>query len=226
MSYYFYLHWKSPAAIHTSHLLICSCLYFPYARRFPSLITYLYNHIRDFFSILTFLILPLQASLLLLSLFSFFPFPFPFLPLFLPLFLPSSLPALSSPRFALIANSISMLSEESLAFHYAVYDVICKIPPGHVCTYGHVAYLAGKPSNARQVGLALKNCFNVISVFQQSEPAVFSGLPWWRVLTSSGIIAVRDHGEHEQKRRLLEENVDVRGMSVSLDQYGWFPDDV
>ncbi len=40
-------------------------------------------------------------------------------------------------------------------FVKSVIEVVCAIPRGKVLTYGEVASLAGKPSNARQVGKIL-----------------------------------------------------------------------
>lgn len=40
----------------------------------------------------------------------------------------------------------------------AFYDVVRRIPPGSVATYGQVARLAGVPRCARTVGYALAGC--------------------------------------------------------------------
>lgn len=113
-----------------------------------------------------------------------------------------------------------MPSEETLAFHHAVYLAVAQIPFGKVSTYGHIAYLIGRPQNPRQVGASLKVCHQMQATFPE-----FANLPWWRVVSSSGLIAKRD-GDFEQARRLGEENVAVSGLSVSLAECGWFPDDI
>lgn len=117
------------------------------------------------------------------------------------------------------------LDEETKAFHYAVYAVVVLIPYGKVTSYGHIAYLIGRPQNARQVGSSLKHSEYIVSQLNQ-EDAGISNLPWWRVILSAGTISKRDSGEFEQARRLRLENVVVDGMKVDLDEYGWFPDDV
>lgn len=116
------------------------------------------------------------------------------------------------------------LDDEAKAFHYAVYSTVSQIPYGNVTSYGHIAYLIGKPNNARQVGSSLKNCQYIISRLNQ-ENALIENLPWWRVLLALGSISVREHGEYEQAKRLREEGVEVNNMKVDLSQVGWFPDE-
>lgn len=117
------------------------------------------------------------------------------------------------------------LDDDAKAFHYAVYSVVSQIPHGKVTSYGHIAYLIGRPSNARQVGSSLKHCEYIVSRLNE-ENAGISNLPWWRVILSLGSIAQRESGEYEQARRLREEGVEVNGMKVAMDEHGWFPDDV
>ncbi len=75
--------------------------------------------------------------------------------------------------------------------------VLLRLRPGEVVTYGEVAEEAGHPGAARAVG-------NVIA---SSE-----GLPWWRVVTSTGRL-VPGH-EAVQARRLRAEGVEVRGKRL------------
>lgn len=75
--------------------------------------------------------------------------------------------------------------------------VLEALRPGEVVTYGEVAEEAGFPRAARAVG-------NVL--------ARTDGLPWWRVVTSTGRV-VRGH-EREQARRLQAEGVVVRDRRV------------
>ena len=81
-----------------------------------------------------------------------------------------------------------------------VRHVVAAVPPGEVVTYGEVAEEAGSPGAARAVG----------NVMARSD-----GLPWWRVVTSTGRL-VRGH-ELEQARRLRAEGVAVRNRRV----VGW-----
>jgi methylated-DNA-protein-cysteine methyltransferase-like protein len=77
-------------------------------------------------------------------------------------------------------------------FEARVRAVLERLQPGDVVTYGEVAEEAGHPGAARAVG-------NVL--------AGSDGLPWWRVVTSSGRL-VPGH-EREQARRLRAEGVRV-----------------
>jgi alkylated DNA nucleotide flippase Atl1 len=52
----------------------------------------------------------------------------------------------------------------------AIWNVVCRIPPGQVSTYGAVARAAGLPGRARQTGYALKVAPEAMN------------LPWHRVV--------------------------------------------
>jgi methylated-DNA-protein-cysteine methyltransferase-like protein len=78
-----------------------------------------------------------------------------------------------------------------------VRGIVGALPPGQVVTYGELAEEAGSPGAARAVG----------NVMARSH-----GLPWWRVVTSTGRL-VRGH-EAEQARRLRAEGVAVRNGRV------------
>lgn len=82
-------------------------------------------------------------------------------------------------------------------FTEAVIEVLEAIPPGHVMAYGEVADEAGFPGAARAIGNLLR-----------SVP----GLPWWRVVTSSGRLV--PHHETEHAARLRAEGVSVRNGRV------------
>lgn len=58
-------------------------------------------------------------------------------------------------------------------FAHRVLQVVSRIPPGHVCTYGDVARLAGRPRAARAVGNILRG-------------ASLPGLPYHRVVAAGG----------------------------------------
>ena len=83
------------------------------------------------------------------------------------------------------------------AFEDRVTAVISGLQPGEVVTYGEVAREAGYPGAARAVG-------NVL--------ATADGLPWWRVVLSTGRLAAAN--PVEQARRLRAEGVDVRDGRV------------
>ena len=79
------------------------------------------------------------------------------------------------------------------SFEDAVRSVVVRLRPGDVATYGEIAEEAGYPGAGRAVGRIL---------------ATSDGLPWWRVVTSTGRL-VPGH-EAEQARRLRLEAVQVR----------------
>jgi methylated-DNA-protein-cysteine methyltransferase-like protein len=93
-----------------------------------------------------------------------------------------------------------------------IYRVVAAIPPSRVASYGKVAALAGLPRGARQVGRSLAVC-----------PA---SLPWHRVLSSAGRIALPegDATRERQRRRLAREGVAVIEGRVNLRRFGWQPD--
>jgi methylated-DNA-protein-cysteine methyltransferase-like protein len=75
--------------------------------------------------------------------------------------------------------------------------MVAALHRGEIATYGEIAEEAGHPGAARAVG----------GVMARSD-----GLPWWRVVTSTGRL-VPGH-EAEQARRLLAEGIRVRGGRI------------
>jgi methylated-DNA-protein-cysteine methyltransferase-like protein len=73
------------------------------------------------------------------------------------------------------------------------------IPKGRVASYGQIAYRAGFPGCARQVGQVLRDCSEEHSI------------PWHRVVRANGKLAFLDASEAflEQCRRLKKEGVEV-----------------
>ncbi len=71
--------------------------------------------------------------------------------------------------------------------------VIAALQPGEVVSYAEVARRAGNHRQARAVGGFLA---------EHGED-----LPWWRVVRRDGTLASPSH--REQRRRLLDEGVDV-----------------
>lgn len=95
------------------------------------------------------------------------------------------------------------------------YDVVRRVPPGRVVTYGQVAAEAGLPGRARQVGYAMAACPDE------------GGIPWHRVINARGEISRRAGGrtfERIQRALLESEGVvfDARDR-VDLDRFGWSP---
>ena len=85
-------------------------------------------------------------------------------------------------------------------FTASVIAVLESLEPGEVMSYGEVAAEAGFPGAARAVGNLLR---------------VTPGLPWWRVVTSTGRLVPAHTQEHAQ--RLRAEGVSVRNGRVVRD---------
>jgi len=85
------------------------------------------------------------------------------------------------------------------SFEDAVVEVIRGIPRGETSTYGEVAEEAGYPGAARAVG-------NIV----RTVP----GLPWWRIITTTGRLVPGLETEHTQ--RLRSEGIRVRNGRVSM----------
>lgn len=72
-------------------------------------------------------------------------------------------------------------------FEDDVHRVLERLPSGTVLTYGEVALEAGHPGAARAVGTFLARGA--------------TGLPWWRVVTSTGRLVPGHEREHAQRLR-------------------------
>lgn len=77
-------------------------------------------------------------------------------------------------------------------FQHAVVEVVVQLPPGEIATYAEVALEAGHPGSAQAVANVLRRV---------------PGLPWWRVVPTSGRI-YRTHAP-VQVPRLRAEGVEV-----------------
>ena len=86
---------------------------------------------------------------------------------------------------------------EEMGFEAAVTRVIKELRPGDLMTYGEVALEAGFPGAARAVGRVLR---------------VSDGLPWWRIVTSTGRLVPGLEREHT--KRLEREGVMVKDGRV------------
>ena len=75
---------------------------------------------------------------------------------------------------------------QALDFDEAVAAVVRGLTRGEVVTYGEVALQAGFPGAARAVGNALQRV---------------DGLPWWRVVTSTGRLVPGEERQHAQLLR-------------------------
>lgn len=80
-------------------------------------------------------------------------------------------------------------------FEEAVLEVLERLPPGEVISYGEVAALAGHRGAGRAVGNLLRTT---------AEP-----VPWWRVVRADGSLSAPDVAR--QTEFLRGEGVTVRG---------------
>jgi methylated-DNA-protein-cysteine methyltransferase-like protein len=96
-------------------------------------------------------------------------------------------------------------------FTKRVIDVIKRIPPGYVMTYGSIAECAGNPRASRQVSRILHSMTSKYD------------LPWHRVIRKDGSIALpNEAGGLEQIARLTSEGVEVSaGGKVNLQRHFW-----
>lgn len=100
-------------------------------------------------------------------------------------------------------------------FRKAVFEIVRRIPPGKVFSYGEVAAMAGQPRAARGVGWILH------------QTGHDSDLPWWRVVNRKGGISTYKlpGGTGPLQRELLEKEgvaFDEDGR-VAGDNVWWKP---
>lgn len=96
-------------------------------------------------------------------------------------------------------------------FSQQIYDLVARVPPGKVITYGEIARMLGQPNGAREVGWAMRYCPE--------------GVPWYRVVNAQGRLSVGARlpdGRLMQQALLEEEGVvfDATGR-LDLDRYEW-----
>jgi methylated-DNA-protein-cysteine methyltransferase-like protein len=95
-----------------------------------------------------------------------------------------------------------------------IYEVIARIPPRRVATYGQIAELAGIPGQPRRIGYALSALHGN------------SGVPWHRVINAKGMISVRSgSGPDKFQRQLLkQEGIDFDSSGrIDLARFQWRP---
>jgi methylated-DNA-protein-cysteine methyltransferase related protein len=95
-----------------------------------------------------------------------------------------------------------------------IYQIVGRIPPGRVATYGQVAALAGLAGHARQVGYALHALPDRTTI------------PWHRVVNARGEISLRAMlgAELVQQQRLAREGVPIGANGrIPLEQVRWRP---
>lgn len=100
---------------------------------------------------------------------------------------------------------------KSSEFALRVLNVVRRIPPGRVATYGDIARLAGHPGAARAVGNIMRTA---------GRPDV----PYHRVIAAGGRLGGYGGREALKRALLVAEGVTVVGMRVrSLSRFRWTP---
>ena|SRR3989344_8698748 len=104
-----------------------------------------------------------------------------------------------------------------MTFYNQVEQLVKKIPPGRVASYGQIAALISTPRAARSVGW----CLHTMDIQKD--------LPWHRVINSKGYITTTcaDHTANLQKALLEKEGISVLQKSelwwVDMSKYQWQP---
>lgn len=92
-----------------------------------------------------------------------------------------------------------------------VYDIVAKIPPGKVATYGQIAALTGNPRGARTVGWAMQSapenlnlpCHRVVNRLGEMAPAyVFGGAENQRAMLEMEGITFKEDGRIDMSKHL------------------------
>lgn len=100
------------------------------------------------------------------------------------------------------------------SFFERVYEIVRKIPPGRVTSYGHIAAYLGSKKSARMVGWAMN-----ASHEDESVPA-------HRVVNRNGLLTGKAHfGDIFAMEQLLsEEGIEVINNQIqNLDKIIWDP---
>ena len=103
--------------------------------------------------------------------------------------------------------------KKNITYRDLVFEIVRKIPPGKVATYGQVSTMV-PGCTARMVGYALSSLPNE------------SGVPWQRVINAKGKISPHGAGfGSAMQRALLEEEGVVFDMEnrIDFDIFGWDP---
>ncbi len=108
---------------------------------------------------------------------------------------------------------------DRLDFDVRVWEVVRRVPPGRVTTYGAVAAAVPPPDGVLETTYAAFGARWVGSAMARAPGDV----PWHRVVNARGEVSLREgDGREEQWARLRSEGV-VPGESgrIELRTYGW-----
>jgi methylated-DNA-protein-cysteine methyltransferase-like protein len=108
------------------------------------------------------------------------------------------------------------LGSEPAGFDQRVWREVCRIPFGHLATYGQIADRIGAFGAARQVGWALRRL------------TLPSEVPWHRVVNAKGRISMslsREGSDWIQRQMLQAEGIPVDAEGhLPLGRYLWRPE--
>jgi methylated-DNA-protein-cysteine methyltransferase related protein len=106
-------------------------------------------------------------------------------------------------------------SPKHITFFDRVYEVVRKIPPGRVTSYGAIATYLGSRGSSRMVGWAMNHSHS-------ADPS----LPAHRVVNRHGILTGKHHfGSNNMMQQLLE-NEDIQVVNDQInrfDKHFWDP---
>ena len=97
------------------------------------------------------------------------------------------------------------------AFTRSVIEIIKRIPPGRVATYGHIGLMAGHTNGARQV-------VRILHTMSRKH-----NLPWHRVVNATGMISLPKYRGYDQQKALLQqEGIEFNDQDrIDLAIYQW-----
>ena len=91
----------------------------------------------------------------------------------------------------------------------AAYDIVKRVPKGHVITYGTLARAARLRGGAREAGHAMAACPRG------------RGIPWHRVVGAGGRLLIREPFSSLQRRLLEGEGARFAGSRVDMASQEW-----
>lgn len=118
-------------------------------------------------------------------------------------------------RYCLTDGYRTYFRESMNRINEQILELIKAIPAGKVAGYAQIAAYAGLPGGARMVARLLHACSSK------------HNLPWWRVLRSSGEIALpEDAGGALQKELLTNEGITFNAKNrIDMAVYSWVKTD-
>jgi methylated-DNA-protein-cysteine methyltransferase-like protein len=106
------------------------------------------------------------------------------------------------------------MNVDEKSYRRKVYDIVNKIPPGRVMTYGQIADILGEGYTARTIGYVM-------------HAADTANVPWQRVINSQGACSTgrMTIPINLQQKMLEDEGVvfNEKGK-CDLQKYRWFPE--